>query len=439
MPLDETAPADAATAPWPDIDPRLLGGGRPAPPAFPLDLFPLVWREFTVNIACNSVAPVDYAAMSMLSIVAAAGGAGLVVRVTPAWREPMLLWQAMVGPPSNGQARAFASARYLFDTLPAAVTDFTRPAIVVEETTRSVKKALNGCWRAALLYRDDLGDWLAEASERGERPGWLAGWSAEPALLERRAKEPLRFHQFPVCIAGTLQPDRLADALAGADERLASRLLCCWPEAGAPLAGWGELAQAPVRPLWRIARMAVKDPPPWSLHLTEEALRRLEEIVATLRQRQQEADGLEAAWIGNGQSMVVRLAGLLALMRWSHDTNERESDGLDHVDRRDIDDAWRLWNDYLLPHAQGVFGDAGTTAVEHHARRVVRWMSRHGKTEVSREDIRVGALSKSVDARGADEITIRLESGAVLRPLAAPGTRGRGRPPLRWEVNPALR
>jgi hypothetical protein len=201
MPLDETAPADTAAAPWPDIDPRLLGGGRPAPPAFPLDLFPLVWREFTVNIACNSVAPVDYAAMSMLSIVAAAGGAGLVVRVTPAWREPMLLWQAMVGPSSNGQARAFASARYLFETLPPARSDATAPMVVTEETTRAVKKALAGCWRAAVLYRDDLGDWLAEASERGERPGWLAGWSAEPALLGRRAKEPLRFRQFPVCIA----------------------------------------------------------------------------------------------------------------------------------------------------------------------------------------------------------------------------------------------
>jgi hypothetical protein len=302
-----------------------------------------------------------------------------------------------------------------------------------------MRKALNRCWRAALLYRDDLGDWLAEASARGERPGWLAGWNAEPALLERQAKEPLRFHQLPVCIAGTLQPDRLADSLAGGDERLASRFLYCWPEAGVPLAGWGQLAEPPARPLGRIAELA-EDDLPWRLGLTPEALRRLEAIVAGLRQKMQDTDGLEAAWIGNGQSMIVRLAGLLALMRWSHDTSEEESDGLDHVERRDVDDAWTLWNDYLLPHAQSVFGDAGTTAGERHARRVMRWLRRHRKTVVSLKNIRRQALCHTIDADGAEEVIGLLVSAGALRALttAKSGPAG-GRPTHRWEVNPALR
>jgi hypothetical protein len=67
---------------------------------------------------------------------------------------------------------------------------------------------------------------------------------------------------------------------------------------------------------------------------------------------------------------------------------------------------------------------------------VIRWLKATGASEVSREDIRAGALTRTVDARGADAIIARLEEMGVL--MRERSRRGNGRPPLRWRVAPAL-
>jgi len=85
-----------------------------------------------------------------------------------------------------------------------------------------------------------------------------------------------------------------------------------------------------------------------------------------------------------------------------------------------------------------VFGEAGATGEDRLARRARRWLGRCKLPRVSRQTIRAEALSRSVDARRADEVIERLEAGGVLRALEAErhGSRGPGR--RRWEVNPAL-
>jgi hypothetical protein len=438
MPLDELPPSDAATAPWPDIDPTLLSRTQPAPPPFPLELLPQDWRDWTTDLARDSLAPVDYAVQGLLAVVAAACGAGLVVRVTPVWSEPLLLWQAMVGTEASGHALAFAGAQGLLADLEPADQDVASPGVVADGTADSVREALHRCWRAALLWREELPDWWAEARQPGERPGWLAGWSARPALLNRRAAEPLRFHQFPICILGTLHPDRLNESLARGDDRLSARFLYSWPEPTDVVAldGRSSTSGRQLDMLKSIARLA-EDDVPNELGLTPEAVRRLEEIVAIVRQRAREADGLEAAWIGNGPAMIVRIAALLALMHFAH-RSPAPWHKINQISQPRIDDAWALWDGYFLPHARRVFGRNGRMKIDRLVGRTVGWLKNTRPTQVSREDIRSQALSRSVDAAGADEVIARLVGAGFLRQITTERP-SRGPSPHRWAVNPALR
>ena len=49
--------------------------------------------------------------------MAGLSGAGAVVRLAPAWTEPLVLWQALVGRPSSGKSPALAPVRALLATL----------------------------------------------------------------------------------------------------------------------------------------------------------------------------------------------------------------------------------------------------------------------------------------------------------------------------------
>src|SRR3984893_3810720 len=89
---------------WPEIDAALFDDGRGAAPAFPLALLPLPWRGWVADTAAGAGAPGAYVAQALLAAVAGLSGAGAVVRLAPAWTEPLVLWQALVGPGPRAQA-----------------------------------------------------------------------------------------------------------------------------------------------------------------------------------------------------------------------------------------------------------------------------------------------------------------------------------------------
>jgi dephospho-CoA kinase len=56
---------------------------------------------------------------AVLAALAGLCGAGVAVRITPAWSEPLVLWQAVVGEPSSGKSSALASMRRLLGSIEA--------------------------------------------------------------------------------------------------------------------------------------------------------------------------------------------------------------------------------------------------------------------------------------------------------------------------------
>jgi hypothetical protein len=362
------------------------------------------------------------------------GGAGIRVSVTDHWDEPLLLWQALLGGPSSGRSAAFARVRGLLAAVKPWEEDDDRgkPRVVIDGALRHLDMALWSSARGAVLWRSDLADWMDEATQRADRPAWLAGWTAEDAMV-RGGEEKC----FAVGILGALSPERLAPGFTDGDTALAARFLYVWPEpAGLPsLGGAGADDAGLVALLQKIANFAGDRRTPGYIPLDAEAIQRLEELLAELRARAGATDGVEAEWIAKGVSTVVRLAGLLALMQRAEVEPEPDYTA---VEARHLEAAYELWLGYYLPQAQAVFDRGGVVGCERAARRVARWLKRMRAPEISREDVRRQALCQTVNAEGAEDVLARLEAGGVLRPLQASGSDKGGPRRRRWAVHPEL-
>ena len=437
MPLDELNNPPQPTIDWPSLDPSLLGEARPTPPAFPLHLLPGRWRTW-VEGSSQLFGSADYLAHCLLGGVACVGGAGLRIRVTTHWYEPLLLWQALVGGPSSGKTAAFARVRTELEAVGPGYGERRRapqnrnsvaPPVLVDAGLDPLDRALSDSARGVLLWREDLADWMAEAGRRAERPAWLAGWNAAPAMIDGRPKAC-----FAVSLLGALSPERLAPLIAG-ESALASRFLYVWPERGRA-ASFADTEADDIcldGLLQKISALAGHRETFSILPLEEDAARRLEMLMPAIRHLADESDGVAAEWIGRGVATIVRLAGVLSLMEWAETGKFGEPVGAAHIEA-----AHELWSGYYLPQALAVFDRAGAGQGDRAARRVVRWLKRVRAPEISREDVRREALCQSVDAQGAEEVLARLEAGGFLRPLAAGGSSKGGPRRRSWEVNPAV-
>ncbi len=398
---------------WSEIDPSLVEDGGDIGPAFPIDLLPLPWRAWIADTARATGAPVDYVVQSVLAAVAGICGAGVVVRVTSSWSEPLVLWQALVGRRSSGKSPALAPVRGLLTGLEAELKESDperAPRVVVTDAAHTaLSDALSARPHSVLLWCDDASSWFADLAQTATA----------------------------VSVLGSMRPDHLMEALADGNDRFAAGFLYAWPdpppycrlvERRAP-----DNEQASAL-LLRISRAAGRQKP-LALAFDEAAANAFDDFLAELHVAQRTAEGLEADWVGKGSGTVARLAGVLELLAWSGS----DAGGTPHCIGADaVEAAARLWNDYFRPQANLVFDRAGPTDLQRQARRVVRWLQASGLARVTREDVRCRALCRSVKASGADLVLSRLWASGVVRPVAHMSPPQGGRPPQLWEVNPRL-
>ncbi|HEY4165968.1 MAG TPA: DUF3987 domain-containing protein [Reyranella sp.] len=423
--------AAAADAPWPELDRHFLHTDRRVPPPFPLDVIPEAWRPWIEGHAQASTC-VDYIVQALLAAVSAVCGSRFVVDVTPHWREPLLLWQALVGAPSTGKTPALVAARRLL----GSVTAPTDPP--VEEKTPRGEPELTP-WlmnRGISSWHDDC-DWLGEKTrDEANRALVVAGWTGDPSHANEHLDVGRNRFRWAQSIFGTLQADRLAETLSSVDDGLLSRFLYCWPvprlEARLERVGGDESAR---RLLQRLVDLPGTICEPAALGLEEAAAERLQDLLPRLRAFMRDSEGVEAAWIGKAAGNIVRLAGLLCLMDWAAMGGEAPCTAVEdwHVERAHV-----LWTDYYWPQAQAVFGQVPSTLDERRVRRVGRWLQRLRPQTISREEVRCEALSQRVDADTVEGLLERLEQYGAVRMLQPPAHRGVGRPRRRWEVNPEL-
>jgi hypothetical protein len=150
-----------------------------------------------------------------------------------------------------------------------------------------------------------------------------------------------------VSIVGALHPDELAEQLKGDGHVVAARFLFTWP---APPAN---RALADTRPaheadatamLQRISAVVAGPGSPLTLAVEEETLRIFDRFLHNAWTDMGAADSVEAAWTGKGRGVIVRLAGILALLDWSQLTQAAPPRA---VAREQLEAACRLWRDYF--------------------------------------------------------------------------------------------
>ncbi len=477
---------------WSDIDPTLMEDGRGVVPSFPLDVLPPEWQRWVNDTAEAGGTPIDYVAQALFAAVSALCGAGVMARVSAAWAEPLVLWQALVGWPSSGKSPALSATRNLLgeieDLMRArdgerrnshearaeearmigdqwrercaiALADGKTPPprpqeaqfdevyvpsqiVVSDATLEALADVVAGNPRGVILWRDELTAWLANlnryANGGSDRAHWLEAWAAAGVTINRRSRsQPLHLAKFPVSVVGSIQPDRLADALSGGDDGMAARFLYAWPDAP-PYTGLGDRCIADddsaLARLQAIAGLG-GGANPLHLSLDHEAFGLFDDYLRDLHDRLQGGEGVEAGWLGKGRGTIVRLAAILTLLGWSE---QGPGMPIPPIGGAALSGAIELWHGYFWPHASTVFTRAGRTQRDREARKVVRWLRQNRLPSVTRQDIRRDALGQTVDAAEADRIALRLEDFGVLR-LDDVQREGRGRPVKRWLVNPRLR
>lgn len=478
---------------WPEVDSSLLEDARRSVPRFPLPLLPEHWRQWVEETAEQSGAPADYVAQGLLAAVAGICGAGVRVNVAGAWSEPLVLWLALVGSPSSGKSPALASVRQLMgfieqqrrdgdpqrraehaaraeeaklaierwekactqaadagDPLPrrpvlAELEEIFVPSqiVVADATMEALADVVQGNPRGVILWRDELTAWLANlgryASGGSDRAHWLEAWSAAGVTVNRRSRKvPMHLPKFPVSVVGSIQPDRLAEAFQGSDDGMAARFLYAWPE---PPRYRSILERQMPRDeealdlLGHIDAVAGSAEQPLVLAFNAHAATFFDSFCERLHEDAQNAEGLEAGWLGKGRGTVARLAGLLALLAWSGTGDQRPPA---YVHETYVRQAIELWSGYFRPQARAVFTQCGRTDRDRLARRAVKWLRAQAFQLVSREDLRREALGQSIDAAETDRLIARLEQAGVLRLHAIRQNAKGGRAAKRWQVNPAI-
>jgi Protein of unknown function (DUF3987) len=396
---------------------------------------------------------------ALLAAVAGLCGAGAVVRLAPAWTEPLVLWQALVGRPSSGKSPALAPVRALLATLQEELAkgaaEGEKPfCLLADGAAETLASALAAAPRGVMLWRDEPSGRLAFLDDNAakDRSRWLEAWQAGPVVLQG-ARHVSRHERCPMSVLVSIRPDGLKAALGHDDPRqddprngsprqdedgLAARLLYGWPDPPPfrPIAERRAARDEQTLDLLRSIGKAARSPAnPLVLTLDEPAAKAFNAFLAELHGLLQHAEGLDASWMGKSSGTVARLAGVLALLAWA-------GSGVGGVPGKigleSMTAAVRLWSDYLRPHACLVFDRMGPTDTGRHARRVVHWLKAHRPADVSREDVRRRALARGLDAARTERVLDRLCAAGALRSKLLVFPLRAGRPAHRWEVNPSL-
>ena len=100
--------------------------------------------------------------------------------------------------------------------------------------------------------------------------------------------------------------------------------------------------------------------------------------------------------------------------------------------------AARLWRNYFWPHSRTALRQVGLSDRHRDARRVLRWIRGNDKAEISVKDIRREALGQKLDAEQTTNLLQGLVKAGWLQEVRPAGPLGRGKPALRWKVNPTI-
>jgi len=439
----EAVAGEATAASRPDLG--VIEAYRLPAPELPLDLFG-PWSDWLQAAAESTGAPVDYAGCALLALMA--GTIGNAAEAVPwlGWREPSVLWVGLVGHPGDGKTpaidplrRAMApierEAREKFEEdlraweaaaaeakaahaawertckiaaskgepsppFPDAAHKPDRPAfrrvLIGNTTVEALTSAMLGEPRGLLATHDELTGWLGSfgrysGAAAADRAFWLECWGARPHRVDRVKYGHAYIPRLAVSLLGTAQPERLNALLfIGEDDGLPSRMLWAWPEPCPRVRpdrvpDLERLTRA-LRWLRSIPFRAEDDGTerPQALRLTEEAADFFEGWWKPQTNDVHDEGGLMKSALAKGPAQVLRLALVLTLADAAHDGGQLPGG----IETGAVARAVALWEDYFVPMAARVLGDAALPEVDRDSRTLARWIAKTQPATINARELR---------------------------------------------------
>lgn len=341
------APPSSPPATAPPATPATLGDRyRP----FPTEALPPRLRALAesgaASVGCD---PVNFALPGIV-VLASAIGDSRVIQIKPDWREPAVIWAAVIGeslskkspgfraataPLSAIQSGWVAECRAELERLKAAGSDEGRSqprcrrAITNDATVEAIAGILDANPRGLLVANQELDQWFCSftrysgSGKASDRARWLPMYDADPLAVDRKSSGTIDIRRAAVSVVGGIQPAVLARAFT-ADARasgLSARFLLASPPR--PRQGWTDDSIPPevLSDYWRAVEqlLAVPMEPdefgnPARLMLTPDALEMFKQFVNRADDRFNASIDSEArAVLGKSKGWAARLALVFAL------------------------------------------------------------------------------------------------------------------------------
>ena len=455
------------------------------------------WGGWIEDAAEAAACPPDYVAAPLLASSSALIGNARWPQATPGWSEPPHLWTAAVGDSGNGKSPG--AHCLLLEVLPeierrmqADFPDRLQAWRIGAELSKAAREAWQQEVRAAqkqgkappepplepglepqaprlrqndvtiervatllataapkglLIVRDELAGWIAGmcAYNDGGRAFWVESFGGGPYRVERQKHpEPIVIPRFAVSVYGGVQPDKLAPLMREADDGLLARFLWAWPDPTpfrlsrrAPNSAWAIDAFDRLRWL----EMQGGDPPqPIMVPLVPEALALLEEFAQGVQARQAGAGGLMRSALGKVRGLALRLSLVLEFLWWCG--RDGMAPAPTQISARAFVAAAHLLDDYFIPSAERVYGDAAASASERNAATLAKWIIAERPSEVyvrhMQRKVRLPGLTSADAIKGAADALVEADwliepqrGGQARRARVAYGIN-----PRVWEAQP---
>jgi hypothetical protein len=446
---------------WPEPDMAVLQLHRRPPPILPLAIFGADWGRWIEDAAAASACPADYVVAPLLASASVLVGHSRWAQATPMWSEPPHLWNGAVGDSGNGKSPG--ADCLMRDVLPEIerrlLADYP-DKLQLWRTEAELAKAADEVWRqevraaqkagkappnpppqpgpepqsprlrqndvtiervasllataapkGLLIVRDELAGWMTgmNAYNDAGRAFWVESFGGRPYRVERQKHpEPIIVPRLAVGVYGGVQPDRLGPMMREADDGLLARILWAWPDPIAfrlstrtPRVDWAIDAFDRLREL----DLRPDDPPePVMVPLAPEALPLLEDFARGVQEQQAAVSGLMRSALGKARGLALRLSLMLEMLWWCGSSGMSAPPS--QISERAFIAAAALLDDYYIPMAERVFGDAALPECDRHAATVARWILRERPTLLNARELRRRARLPGL--RDADKVKLAL-------------------------------
>ncbi len=316
---------------------------------FPVDALPTAIRPYVLEASEAMGCDASYIALPVLAVAAGLVGTARYIRLKRVWKEPAVIWAAVVGEPSSIKSPAFNLVRWpLLDVQERLDGDFIRKlnqftedladwkeadessrgekpvaplkheVFVSDCTIERLGEILQANPRGTLLARDELAAWFNSFCRyKGKNGGsdlqnWLELWQAGTLKIHRKVAIPRDLYvKKAVCsVAGTIQPGVLTRALSSDlfDSGAPFRLLFAMPPRR--LKEWRELdLSEEAESIWKnvVERLGALESE-WVLSMTPEAKALWVEFYNRGGKKQFDAHGPMQAALGKIEAYGARLA-----------------------------------------------------------------------------------------------------------------------------------